>query len=332
MEPAVCNPRVNVQNHDGNDMLSDDEKQAVGDIKGICLKTVELATKLHREIYALEEKAEPAHNLLYDERKKVLDGLRQKHKGDPLAKNMGNFWLHVLKAAVQQCPEFARTNPIGDTEAEVLCHISDIRSKLYTEPELKFDIIFYFEPNAYIKNDYLRKVYYIKCKADPKEPQAYDGAEIYRTEGTMIHWTSPALNAKYRKTFLKFFMPPTLPYSSDDPNYKEINEILENDFRFGFYLKENVIPKAVYFFTGEIKESMGSSSSTDDENDDDDDGGNDNEDESGSAGSNSLDRSWSDDEKNNDDEEEPEDVHVYGELLDSEDWSFESGDSMDSGH
>lgn len=328
----MCNPRVNVQGHDGNDMLSDDEKQAIDDIKGICLKTVELGTKLHREIYALEEKAEPEHNVLYDERKKIIDGLRQKHQGDPLAKNMGNFWLHVLKAAIQQCPEFASTNEIDDAEAEILCHISDIRSKLYTDPELKFDITFYFEPNAYLRNDYLRKVYYIKCKADPKEPQAYDGAEIYRTEGTMIHFTSPALNAKYRKTFFfKFFMPPTLPYSNE-PNYKEINEILKKDFRFGFYLKENVIPKAVYYFTGEIKESMGSSSSTDDEDYDDDGDNNNNEDESGSAGSDSLDPNASEDEKDDDDEEEPEDVHVYGELLDSEDWSFDSGDSMDSGN
>ncbi|BFG01415.1 nucleosome assembly protein 1-like 1-B [Drosophila madeirensis] len=254
MLPAMWSPRSNLLADDPNDMLCDDEKNAIADLKRIYVKTIEVHSKLQREMYDLEEKMEAEHNVLYDQRKKVLDGIRQRYKRGALAKNVSNFWLRVLKAAY---PE-----PITEMDSNVLCHMNDIRSKLYSRPQVKFEIYFHFEPNVYLSNKYLTKTYYLNCAVDPEEPMAYKGNEIYRAQGCTINWKSETLRNMYKDSFFKFFNPPSLPEDTEDPTFKQVKEILVNDFHFGIYLKERVIPKAVLFFTGEIKHNQGSSSDT----------------------------------------------------------------------
>ncbi|XP_034138846.1 nucleosome assembly protein 1-like 1-B [Drosophila guanche] len=263
MLPAMWSPRVNLLADDPHDMLCDDEKHAIAALKRIYVKTIELDSKLQREMYDLEEKTEAEHNVFYDQRKKVLDGIRQRYKGGALAKNVSNFWLRVLKASYPET--------ISEMDSNVLCHMNDIRSKLYSRPQVKFEIYFHFEPNVYFSNKHLTKTYYLNCTVDPEEPMAYNGDEIYKAQGCTINWKSETLRNMYKDSFFKFFSPPSMPEDTEDPTFKQIKEILVNDFHFGIYLKERVIPKAVFFFTGEIKHNQGSSSDTEGNAEDDGD-------------------------------------------------------------
>ncbi|XP_017083295.1 nucleosome assembly protein 1-like 1 [Drosophila eugracilis] len=251
--------------------FTDDEKKTITELKQLYLETINLDVNLQREIYNLEKEYEDKHNVIFDKRKKILDEFRKQNHGDSEpSQSVPNFWLKVLKSSY--------TEFISKKDEKILECLCDIRSRLHNKPVVKFDIEFHFDPNDYFTNTVLTKTYYLNCLPDPEEPLAYDGAEIYKCEGCEIHWKQS--NDREKKdgsqetpSFFDFFSPPILPNDVEDPNYCDINAILQNDFELGFYLKERVIPKAVIFFTGEIADcqsSTESESETDDTEDESD--------------------------------------------------------------
>ncbi|XP_023308655.2 nucleosome assembly protein 1-like 1 [Lucilia cuprina] len=251
--------------------LSTDEKKCIAELKKLYMETIKLDVDLQREIYNLEKSFEKKHNEIFDKRIKILEEFKNVAKGGD-AKDEGqvnNFWLKVLKASY--------TEFISKRDEKILVHLSDIRSKLYNEPVVKFVIEFFFEPNDYFSNRILTKTYYLNCLPDNDDPLSYDGAEIYKCEGCKIDWKQEDKEHEKKSftTFFDFFDPPTLPDNPEDPTYADINVILQNDFELGFYLKERVIPKAVMFFTGEIADCLSSDSETDTDDEDAEDNDND---------------------------------------------------------
>ncbi|KAL9898300.1 milkah [Glossina fuscipes fuscipes] len=245
---------------------TEDEKKCIVDLKKLYLDTIKLDVDLQKEIYNLEKSYENKHNEIYDKRNKLLEDFKkQTHGGDAGEQgNVANFWLKVLKASY--------TEFISKRDEKILVYLVDIRAKLYNEPVVKFVIEFYFEPNDYFTNRILTKTYYLNCLPDADDPLSYDGAEIYKCEGCKVDWkhSEKDHDKKAFTSFFDFFNPPTLPDDPEDPNYCDINAILQNDFELGFYLKERVIPKAIMFFTGEIADCQSSESESDSDEDDDD--------------------------------------------------------------
>ncbi|EDW80895.1 uncharacterized protein Dwil_GK11772 [Drosophila willistoni] len=235
--------------------FTEDEKKTIGELKQLYLETIKLDVDLQRDIYNMEKSYESRHNEIYDKRKKILDEFRKQNHGDSTAnENVPNFWVKVLKLSY--------TEFISKKDEAILSYLSDIRSKLYNDPVVKFSIEFHFDKNEYFSNSILTKTYYLNCLPDPEDPLSYDGAEIYKCEGCTIDWTNPKEGDKIEQSsFFDFFSPPILPESTEDPHYCDINAILQNDFELGFYLKERVVPKAVIFFTGEIADCQSSDDS-----------------------------------------------------------------------
>uniref|UniRef100_A0A1A9WC04 Nucleosome assembly protein 1-like 1 n=1 Tax=Glossina brevipalpis TaxID=37001 RepID=A0A1A9WC04_9MUSC len=268
---------------------TEDEKKCIVDLKKLYLETIKLDVELQKEIYNLEKFYETKHNEIYDKRNKLLEDFKkQTHGGDAGEQgNVTDFWLKVLKASYTEFIS-KRDEKIlvshdmslhlfillvfSDHSDNPYRYLADIRAKLYNEPVVKFVIEFYFEPNDYISNRILTKTYFLNCLPDADDPLSYDGAEIYKCEGCKIDWkrSEKDPDKKGFTSFFDFFNPPTLPEDPEDPNYCDINAILQNDFELGFYLKERVIPKAIMFFTGEIADCQSSESDSDSDEDDDD--------------------------------------------------------------
>ncbi|EDX14696.1 nucleosome assembly protein 1-like 1 [Drosophila simulans] len=237
--------------------FTEKEKKTITDLKQLYLETINLDVALQRDIYNIEKKYEDKHNIIFDKRKKILDEFRKQNHGDvETTQSVSNFWLRVLKASY--------TEFISKRDEKILECLSDIRSRLYNDPVVKFDIEFHFDPNDYFTNTVLTKTYFLNCLPDPDDPLVYDGAEIYKCEGCVIDWKQSKDQTKteiQEPSFFEFFSPPLLPEDTLDPNYCDVNAMLQNDFEVGFYLKERVIPKAVIFFTGEISDCQSSSGS-----------------------------------------------------------------------
>ncbi|XP_026839742.1 nucleosome assembly protein 1-like 1 isoform X3 [Drosophila erecta] len=246
--------------------FTENEKKTITDLKQLYLETINLDVALQRDIYNMEKKYEDKHNIVFDKRKKILDEFRKQNHGDTeSSQSVPNFWLKVLKASY--------TEFISKKDEKILECLCDIRSRLYNDPVVKFDIEFHFDPNDHFTNTVLTKTYFLNCLPDPEDPLAYDGAEIFKCEGCVINWKQSKDQAKNEPTFFDFFSPPLLPDDIEDANYCDVNAILQNDFELGFYLKERVIPKAVIFFTGEIADcqsSSGSETESDDTEDESD--------------------------------------------------------------
>lgn len=246
---------------------TDEEEKTIMLLKQLYMDTINLDVAMQRDIYNMEKLYEERHNAIFQKRKEILDEFRKKNRGDSTPNEYVNFfWLRVLKASY--------TEFISKKDEKILAHLCDIRPRLYNDPVVKFDIEFYFEPNEFFTNSILTKTYYLNCNPDPADPLTYDGAEIFKCEGCTINWRSEKdrekKNEMDQSSFFDFFSPPVLPESVDDPNYCDINAILQNDFELGFYLKERVIPKAVIFFTGEIADCQSSSDSESDNDDTED--------------------------------------------------------------
>ncbi|KAH8292269.1 hypothetical protein KR054_007978 [Drosophila jambulina] len=268
-------------------VFTDDERNTITELKKLYLETINLDVALQRDIYNMEKSYEDRHNVIFEKRKKILEDFRKQTHGDSTPnENVSNFWLKVLKASY--------TEFISKKDEKILSNLVDVRSRLYNEPEVKFDIEFHFDKNEYFTNSVLKKTYFLNCLPDPKDPLSYDGAEIYKCEGCTIDWKTPKscdnsskssntdLNFRCLKqtplkgdsgnpSFFNFFSPPAVPGDPDDDQFCDINAILQNDFELGFYLKERVIPKAVIFFTGEIADCQSTSESETENTDDDSD-------------------------------------------------------------
>ncbi|XP_037731321.1 nucleosome assembly protein 1-like 1 [Drosophila subpulchrella] len=247
------------------------EKKTITELKQLYLETINLDVALQRDIYNMEKKYEDKHNAIFEKRKKILDEFRKQNCGDSESnQSVPNFWLKVLK--------YSYTEFISKKDEKILECLCDIRTHLHNDPVVKFDIEFHFDPNDYFTNTVLTKTYFLNCLPDPDDPLAYDGAEIFKCEGCEINWkvskhTKEKEGPGDQPSFFDFFSPPQLPNDTEDPNYCDVNAILQNDFELGFYLKERVIPKAVIFFTGEIADCQSSSESeteTDDTEDESD--------------------------------------------------------------
>lgn len=167
------------------------------------------------------------------------------------------FWFHILYSN----PSFDYL--VHKDDEEILHHLVDIRTKYNTEPHFSFTLEFEFSSNPFFENKMLTKEYLLKMKCD--DLMCYEGPSIYKTIGCDIIWKT---EKGTRPSIFDFFNPPILPENVLDPSYEEIKSLLEDDFEMGDYVKDNIVPQAVLYFTGErddndVEESLDSKSDED---------------------------------------------------------------------
>jgi hypothetical protein len=139
---------------------------------------------------------------------------------------------------------------IEEWDEPLLKCLDDIKLRLHIQPLIGFTLEFHFNKQAkqYFKNDFLTKFYQLQIETDD-ELLFYEGTAIIRSIGCQIDWidvktnvTRNSVTGDFQSSFFNFF---TSPSVTDE--WK-----LATDFQIGHYIRENIIPKAILYYTGEI--------------------------------------------------------------------------------
>nr|CDJ98218.1 Nucleosome assembly protein (NAP) domain containing protein [Haemonchus contortus] len=211
-----------------------------------------------------ESKLPIIHGLEEDE----IKALNDKSEPDDGSKGVPSFWLHVLKGS-----DMTR-DMIQEHDEPILKHLTDITTTIEVDPH-GFTIYFHFSPNEFFSNTVLKKQYFLEIKPDPEDPFSFDGPSVVRAVGDTIQWnegkniTKKVVKKKLKKgsnagkfvtktikadSFFNFFdtiVPPTEEHKNEDDDEEDSHDLMRADFEIGQVLRDNIIPRAVLFFTGE---------------------------------------------------------------------------------
>jgi hypothetical protein len=222
-----------------------------------------------------------------DEKKETEEALnRENTQGVP------DFWLTIFKN-VDMLAEMVQPH-----DEPILKHLQDVQLKL--KAGSGFVLEFVFEPNDYFTNPILTKEYFIRFSVDSENPLGYEGPDIVKCNGCTIDWkkgknVTVRLVKKVQKhknrgtkrtvtqtvktdSFFNFFDPPKV--EEDEEPDEDTETLLTADFEIGHFLRENIIPRAILYFTGEALDEdddydpeEGEDENEDDDDDDDDSDG-----------------------------------------------------------
>lgn len=232
----------------------------------------------------------------------VADQMDEKLKLDEDAKGIPSFWLTAMNN-VDTIQDM-----IQEHDQDILKHLTDIQlsftSKLNGDENMGFILQFIFAPNEYFTNTTLTKTYVMKSEPEETDPFSFDGPDIVACTGCEIEWnkgknvTEKVVKKKQKHkgkgqtrivsktvkndSFFNFFNPPEVTAEDEEDMDDDLQALLESDFEIGHFFREQLIPKAVLFFTGEAIEedsddedddSYDEDDDADDDDDDDDDNG-----------------------------------------------------------
>lgn len=276
-----------------------DVRKRLRALRKLQMQTNAVEVELHEREFQLEKEFQAKHKEIYKKRFEIITGLYEpndeecdipdpdilnridensemftklkrqnevdKGDGDVIVDNketaetrgVPQFWFHILYSN----PSFDYL--VHKDDEPILQHLIDIRTTYNTEPHFSFTLEFEFSPNAFFENKVLTKEYLLKMKCD--DLMCYEGPSIYKTIGCDIIWKT---ERGTKPSIFDFFNPPVLPDDVLDPTYEEIKNALEDDFEMGDYVKDNIVPQAVLYFTGErddndVDESIDSKSEED---------------------------------------------------------------------
>jgi nucleosome assembly protein 1-like 1 len=244
-----------------------------------------------------------------EETKKEGEPAKKKEEGkagdnnnnkDENVKGIPEFWLQALR----HHPDFAEL--ITEKDLDALKHLKDVRVKPL-EDEVSFAIEFQFDPNPYFDETLLTKTYHLRERGGEIMYQSVDGTEIHWKQGknltvTIVTKTTGGGRGGRRggrrgggnqqqrtikveqpcESFFNFFNPEAftaLGADEDELEDEELEALLEADYEMGAAIKEQIIPNAVEWFTGEAElefdeyEDDDEDGEDDEEDDEDDDGG-----------------------------------------------------------
>ncbi|KAG5360369.1 putative nucleosome assembly protein [Yarrowia sp. B02] len=238
-----------------------------------------------------------------DEDEDAKEEKEEKEGNEPEPKGIPYFWL----TAIQNLP--GASGLISERDSEALKALLNVRME-YLKDKPGFVLIFDFAENEFFTNKQLKKSYFYLDKVSDTGELMYDHAE-----GDEIDWKSPEQNLtmeitkrkqrnKHTKatrivekavpteSFFTFFSPPkALDEEEEDEDeevdHEERDNALQLDYQIGEEIKEQLIPRAVDWFTGFALEmemehgDMGEFEDEDDDEDDDDEDDDDEDDEEG---------------------------------------------------
>jgi len=140
---------------------------------------------------------------------------------------------------------------IEEWDEPLLKCLYDIKLRLQIQPINGFTLEFHFNNQSknYFHNEILTKFYELQIEPND-EVLFYEGTTIIRSIGCQIDWIDLKSNVtrnnetgELQSSFFNFF----ISSSTITDDWK-----LENDFQIGHYIRENLIPKAILYYTGEI--------------------------------------------------------------------------------
>uniref|UniRef100_A0AC34RNG8 Nucleosome assembly protein 1-like 4 n=1 Tax=Panagrolaimus sp. JU765 TaxID=591449 RepID=A0AC34RNG8_9BILA len=259
--------------------LSKQQSLFVRAAKQIEKETTDVEMEFFKEVHALEVKYQDKFNVLHQKRnafitgsttvaedevkdvpliyglneealKQVVDNLEDK----PDTKGIPQFWLKVF----QNCP--TTMDMIEEHDVPILEHLQNVESIMLSEP-LGFRLRFTFTPNEYFEPNVIDKTYYYKIAPEEEAPYFFDGPIIEKCDVTTIEWKddkNPTVKLVKRKqkkgktgagrfvtkhvqqaSFFNFFRGDMSP------------DAAETDYEVATLIREQIIPHATVYFTGE---------------------------------------------------------------------------------
>ncbi|KAI1729593.1 nucleosome assembly protein (NAP) domain-containing protein [Ditylenchus destructor] len=260
------------------------------------LEIIDVNAKFSQRMHELIKEFEPLFDTAYQKRKAIVVGehepkdsecdvplihgieqeeLKKLEESAPAetspSKGVPQFWLQSM------CNTLTLATMIGDQDAEVLKYLNDVTSQAHVNPN-GFTLFFHFAENPYFADRVLKKEYEIQITPDPEDPFDYDGPIVTKCKGMPIQWYAGKDVTKVEikdeetgavlpfESFFKFFDDKS-KQATDDGEDNENEEIMD-DFAIGMFIRDELIPRAVLYFTGEKDDEEDFCGSDDDESDD----------------------------------------------------------------
>jgi nucleosome assembly protein 1-like 1 len=247
-------------------------------IKNLIVKRLALEKEFKALHNQLEAKYEALYRPLYDKRAKIVEGTTPvqvediKEQLEKLSltqtvpteseKGIPDFWLKSL----QNSSQFGAQ--INKNDAKVLSHIKDITSEMKATGD--FTLNFFFAANPYFEHDVLTREFIVDSEKQ----------SISKIVSTKINWKSEEVNptvekktkkiknkkkgdtktvTKYEEveSFFLFFKDYDInnkKEEEDDQDEEEEgmneDEIIEEEYDLGLFVKEELIPYAIEYYLG----------------------------------------------------------------------------------
>jgi len=240
---------------------------------------------------------EPDENHNHEEQKENNAEIKEEKENEVIVKDITShtilnedtigipgFWLTAMKNAV------SLQGMIRKYDEDILKHLVDMKVKLTGKQnesddksgntdDIGFILEFIFSENDYFHNTSLIKGYAVDMTPDAEDPFCFDGPHIVASAGCRIEWnegkdvTQRAIKSKQKRkghsetklvksdSFFNFFAPLQLPDNPEDLD-EEIESVIVFDFEIGNFFREEFIPKAVLYYTGEVNDGDSDSEGT----------------------------------------------------------------------
>ena len=276
--------------------LPEDVRARVEQLQALNKDRETLMTEFNKEVMALRRRYEERIKPLYEQRFTIVSPAGA-------APGIPQFWV----TAIRNHPNLSQY--IEEADLPALAALTDIRCELDTEGTTEsFKLFFDFAPNDFFENTQLTKEYKLD---DDDELKTATGCEIKWKLGKCLTEKSVKKVVKKRgkgkqtvqkiekvDSFFHFFAPPQLPASGDEVDDEDeeamagLEDDLEEDFSQGCAFKDDIVPEAVRYFTGEAMMDFEGSDDyeygdEDDEDDDDEDEDEDEDEDKDNAGESS---------------------------------------------
>ena len=248
-----------------------DQKRRVTALKGVQEKYDNINKDYQKELALLQSKYITIYSPLMDERKDIINGKTKVEaydipNDDEPEGAIPEFWFTALQNHDRIAPY------ITERDGEVLSYLDDIRSEVLVGEDRGFKLTFYFRENPFFSNPVLVKTYILEPE-DDIVPKEFIGCKIDWAEGKDVTTEQVKKRVKSAKgedkkaakafitenvpcdSFFNTFDPPKIPTdtsSIEEAQMDELQEELTVDFDIGFAIKDNIIPRAVEWFTGEL--------------------------------------------------------------------------------
>lgn len=262
-------------------------RKRVNAIKNIQLQTTKIEADFFKQVHKLEVEYAAKYAPLYARRRQIVSGEvepaeseclmpgeeqdnektdNEKQENENDEKGIPGFWLTIFKNT-EILAEM--TQPHDEPILEALRDIT----VSFPDNSMGFVLEFIFAENEYFEDKVLTKTYHMKSEPDDFDPVAFDGPEIIGSTGCTINWkkgkniTQKVVKKKQRMrgkgqtriiqktikedSFFNFFSPPLMPEEEESVD-EELEALLTTDFEIGQYIRERIIPKAIWYFTNEV--------------------------------------------------------------------------------
>jgi nucleosome assembly protein 1-like 1 len=228
----------------------------------------------------LEQKYQGLCLPLYKERREILTGGRDKEiaaadggdgsGGEEVVTGIPQFWVCAM-GHMETVAEL-----ITESDVDCLENLIDVTCDDFVDGR-GFTLSFHFRPNEYFENEILTKRYEIPNLLLEDEPILKNviGCEIKWKPGRSL--TSREVQKKQRSksgkragqirtvtkiertdSFFHFFNPPKMPSleEMDEEQADAIEEAFDHDYDVAQSFRSHLIPKAVLWFTGQVRTAL----------------------------------------------------------------------------